>query len=307
MKVVTSLFALVAAAVYWYQQSLQDGDGAHIGPTAHYTGHVWGRHGLSDAPGLQTRTGLLLFALLEPLMTLSRARGGPTVEEFLLARHKMIDHHLERLVDSGKVTQIIELAVGLSPRGLRFRKKYGDKISYIEADLPEMIQLKRTLLGPNLLEGDNHRLLPVNALLTSGPMSLKTLVDKMDKSGGTVIITEGLLNYFDEPTVKKIWKIISDNLSRFSYGAYISDIHLDRESDSGLLATAFRRALGALVRRPVRLLFPDRLAAEWALIDAGFLSAIVHRPQDWADEVSSCDSPGARLVHLITASVSSAI
>src|SRR5918998_929645 len=50
-----------------------------ISPTAHYTGHVWGRNGLSP-PELATVEGRLLFGVLAPAMTVSRALGGPTLD-----------------------------------------------------------------------------------------------------------------------------------------------------------------------------------------------------------------------------------
>lgn len=275
-------------------------DETAISPTAHYTGYVWVKNGLSD-PRLLTPKGKFLFHVLEPLMALSRLRNGPTAEEFLLARHQLIDYQLEQLVDNDKVTQIIELGAGLSPRGLRFRKKYGDKLIYIEADLPEMSRLKQNLIRSSL-DPVHHSVMVTNVLLDKGPGSLQSVVSTLNKEAGTVIITEGLLNYFDEVTVKKIWRIISDNLSSFSYGAYVSDIHLDQHGDM-IIIRLFQWLISAFVRGRVHLLFPDRLTAEWALIDAGFLLALVHRPQDWADEVSSCGSPGARMVHIITSFV----
>jgi hypothetical protein len=52
---------------------------ARISPTAHYTGYVWARNGLSH-PGLITREGRVLFASLQPAMLASRAVGGATLE-----------------------------------------------------------------------------------------------------------------------------------------------------------------------------------------------------------------------------------
>src|SRR3954447_5685524 len=46
-----------------------------ISPTAHYTGHVWVRNGLSH-PRLATLEGRLFFDALTPGMTVSRALGG---------------------------------------------------------------------------------------------------------------------------------------------------------------------------------------------------------------------------------------
>jgi len=73
-----------------------------VGPTAHYTGYVWARNGLSH-PELETREGRLLFDSLQPAMLASRALGGPTLEAYLLARHRAIDALLERAIDAGRV------------------------------------------------------------------------------------------------------------------------------------------------------------------------------------------------------------
>lgn len=299
MKVAVSVLVAVAVAAA-YHLSKSNRDETAISPTAHYTGHVWVRNGLSD-PRLDTTAGRILYTLLEPIMLASRIVNGPTVEQFLLARHRLIDYQIEQLIDSGKVNQILEIAAGLSPRGLKFRKRYGNKIKYIETDLPSMADLKKGLINGSL-DDTHHRVLPLNLLLTHGPGSLKDLVSRMDTAAGTVIVTEGLLNYFDERNVRSMWRVISHSLGSFSYGAYISDIHLSQHSD-WVIVRSFRWLLSIFVRGSVHLLFPDRLAAEWALIDTGFLSAIVHRPQDWADEVEACGFPGARLVHIITALV----
>ena len=45
--------------------------GDRIGPTAHYTGYVWARNGLSH-PELATTEGRILFDSLQPAMLASR-------------------------------------------------------------------------------------------------------------------------------------------------------------------------------------------------------------------------------------------
>src|SRR5918992_4033897 len=101
-----------------------------ISPTAHYTGHVWGRNGLSD-PRLATLEGRLLFDALAPAMAASRALGGPTLEGLLLARHRIIDQQLAGAIDDGWVAQVIEVGCGMSPRGWRFVERYGERLTYV--------------------------------------------------------------------------------------------------------------------------------------------------------------------------------
>jgi hypothetical protein len=103
-----------------------------VGPTAHYTSYVWVRNGLSH-PGLATTEGRVMFESLQPAMLASRAVGGPTLEAYLLARHEAIDALLERAIEDAGVSQVIEVACGLSPRGWRFADRYGERLRYVEA------------------------------------------------------------------------------------------------------------------------------------------------------------------------------
>src|SRR5688572_15605351 len=117
-----------------------------ISPTAHYTGYVWFANGLSH-PAFVSREGRLLYSVLRPANAASRAVGGPTLEGMLLARHRVIDHLLEQEIAAGRITQVVEIAAGLSPRGWRFARRHGDRLRYVEADLPEMAARKRDILA----------------------------------------------------------------------------------------------------------------------------------------------------------------
>ena len=120
-------------------------DSARISPTAHYTGYVWARAGLSH-PQLVTAEGRALFESVRPAMGVSRLLGGVQLEPYLLTRHRAIDVLLERSIESGAVSQVLEVACGLSPRGWRFHRRYGKRITYVEADLPGMAERKRAAL-----------------------------------------------------------------------------------------------------------------------------------------------------------------
>ena len=54
--------------------------------------------------------------------------GRGTLEGYLLARHRAIDALLERAIDQHGVTQVMEVACGLSPRGWRFARRYGERL-----------------------------------------------------------------------------------------------------------------------------------------------------------------------------------
>jgi len=160
-----------------------------ISSTAHYTGYIWGRNGLSH-PELATREGRVLFEALRPAMTLSAILGGPTLESYLLARHRAIDALLARAIDEDGVTQVIELACGLSPRGWRFASRYGPELTYIEADLPGMAGRKRRALARMGSLSERHRVEILDALRDGGPGSLAALAETLNPDAGLAIITE---------------------------------------------------------------------------------------------------------------------
>ena len=70
------------------------GGPATISPTAYYTGLVWERHGLG-VDGLTPAAGRALYLLGQPVLGTVERLGGPTLEHFLLARHRIIDRLLD--------------------------------------------------------------------------------------------------------------------------------------------------------------------------------------------------------------------
>jgi O-methyltransferase involved in polyketide biosynthesis len=176
-----------------------------ISPTAHYTGYVWLAHGQSH-PAFATRTGRLMYqALRGPNLIANKVRL-PTLEGMLLARHRVIDLRLAQAIDAGEIEQVVEVAAGLSPRGWRFRARYGDRITYVEADLPGMLENKRRILAELGGETAHHRTIEIDALAATGPTSIDAICASLDPRRGTAILTEGLVNYFDTDTMIGMWR-----------------------------------------------------------------------------------------------------
>ena len=271
-----------------------------IGPTAHYTGYVWARNGLSH-PELETIEGRILFDSLQPAMIASRLAGGPTLEAYLLARHRAIDALLDSAIERGEVGQVVEVACGLSPRGWRFARRYGQNIVYVEADLPEMAARKRRALERMDSLGEHHRVREVDALRADdGPGTLAAIAAELDPDRGLAIITEGLLGYISTDAVDGIWRRFARTLSRFPLGRYISDLHLGGSVTPEV--RVFRLLLSAFVRGRVYLHFSDAREAEAALASAGFASAEV-RPA--LDVIGAGDDGGreGRLANILEASI----
>jgi O-methyltransferase involved in polyketide biosynthesis len=78
------------------------------------------------------------------------------LEGLLIARHRIIDSTLDDLIQGG-VSQVIEAACGMSPRGWRFSERYGERLTYVEADLPAMARRKRDALARMGSLSERHR------------------------------------------------------------------------------------------------------------------------------------------------------
>jgi O-methyltransferase involved in polyketide biosynthesis len=195
------------------------------------------------------------------------------------------------------ITQVIEVAAGMSGRGLRFTRRYGERLTYIEADLPGMAERKRQTLERMGALAEHHRVEPLDALRESGPESLAEIAGDLDRATGLAILTEGLLGYLEHETVKEIWRRFAGALDRFAHGTYISDIHIGELQD--LRVKAFRLMLSVFVRGRVHLHFGNEQEVISALRGAGFASATIHRA---ADLSSDGDDSAARLAHTLEAS-----
>ncbi|MCB9572374.1 MAG: class I SAM-dependent methyltransferase [Kofleriaceae bacterium] len=273
---------------------------ARISPTAHYTGAVWLRHGLSD-PAFATREGRRLHRLLVPLNTGARVLGGPSIDGMLLARHRLIDHLLMTAIERGEIGQVIEVAAGLSPRGWRMSRRFRH-VRYLEADLPAMAARKRALLGRAEAPGPRHRVVEIDAMADAGPRSIDALTADLDPSVGTAIITEGLVNYFPGDATIRMWRRFAAALRRFPRGLYLSDLTVAADA-RGLPTRLFRAALGAFVRGGVYLDFADAAAARRELGVAGFAAGALHRPADFTAAIGAVEAAGASRVQIIEATV----
>jgi len=267
-----------------------------ISPTAHYTAYVWARNGLSH-PALATPEGRVLFTALQPVIAAGRPFGGASLESYLLTRHQAIDALLERAIERDGVTQVVEIACGLSPRGWRFAQRYGERITYVEADLPGMAARKRAALDRIGCLSGHHRVVALDALLDDGPESLAALATTLHGDGGVAVITEGLLGYLAWPAVEGLWRRIAAVLAGFPEGRYFSDLHMGSVQNAQV--RIFRVALSAFVRGQVHLHFDDPLSGERAACDTGFASARLRR----GSEITETDrGRGSDMVHILEAS-----
>lgn len=274
-----------------------EGSGA-VSPTAHFTGETWVRNGLSHSE-LATWQGRALHRALVLPIAASRTLGGPTLDGLLLARHRIIDSTLDDLIRGG-VTQVIEVACGMSPRGWRFSERYGERLTYVEADLPAMARRKRDALARMGSLSERHRVAELDVLREGGPGSLESLAEELDPAHALVIVTEGLLLYLDDEAVVGLWARLARVLGRFSKGVYLADLRFARP-ERGISERAFDVILGAFVRGKVHAYRGDEATAAAALRGAGFEEARLHRGDEHPAAAALRGDPGASVVCIIEA------
>ncbi|HEX5592273.1 MAG TPA: class I SAM-dependent methyltransferase [Solirubrobacterales bacterium] len=271
---------------------------AAISPTAHYTGETWVRNGLSH-PELATWQGRLFHGTLALPNAASRLLGGPSLDGMLLARHRIIDALLDEAIQGG-VSQVIEIACGMSPRGWRFSERYGKDLVYVEADLPAMARRKREALEQMGSLDEHHRVVDLDALRDGGPNSLEALVESMDPTAGLAIITEGLLVYLDDATTVALWARLARALRPFAPNVYLSDFRITRP-DRGVSERAFEVLLGAFVRGKVHPYRGDEASAEAALRAAGFKQVSLHHCDEHPAAGEAGQEAGARMLSIVEA------
>lgn len=247
-----------------------------ISPTAYATGYFWYRQGLSH-PALATRQGRRIDRIVRPLLLGTRLLGGVSMTALMMARHRGIDHVLGEAIEDGRVGQVIEIAAGLSPRGWDLKRRFGNKLTYVETDLPHMVALKRRLLADGGLLSPGHRVVELDALAESGPQSLAALAAELDPNIGTAIVTEGLMNYLDAAAARGVWRRIAATLALFPQGIYLNDLYLwPRRTDPA--SVAFGMLLSAFVRGRMHVHFRNEEDAIEGMKDCGFDDAVLHHP-----------------------------
>lgn len=248
---------------------------ARISFTALYTGHVWQRLGLSD-PSLHTTAGRVLFNALRPAMAYGRVvAGGRDLASMLAQRHVLLDHLLHGMVERGEVGQVLEIAAGLSPRGLRYHQEF-PALRYVEADLPEMAAEKRRRLANRL--GPLHQVVSLDALTHDGPIALERVWARtLDPRLPTAVVMEGLVHYLARPDLQNLLDRLCVML-RPSSGVLISDVSVLPEDSRGRLGVrAFLPLLAAATRGRVDLHDADGGLAG-LMGRAGFAQVVTHDP-----------------------------
>lgn len=248
----------------------------HISFTAHYTGYIWYQMGISHQV-FATKKGKSLAALVHPLESWAEKYVGGSMRSTLKQRHTLLDDQLKTLIEQHPQLQVLEIASGLSPRGWWFRQHYPE-ITYRELDLPDMAQTKQAALQQ--IEANAPDMLSVD-LFTA---EFKQAFDLFDPSLPLVVISEGLINYFDKPLLAQLIQSIAEYGQPFKELHYFTDLYPEPVKNKlANIIWSSSKLLKWMSRSAFSFHFTTPADVETFFMENGFDQVKVTQPKDYFD------------------------
>ena len=277
-------------------------DTSSISFTALYTGQVWYENGLS-APFFKSPRGRLMYLGMQPLEKVAELAVGTNLRHLLLQRHHIMDYRIQQLIEAG-ACQILEIACGLSPRGYAFTQRYPD-LHYIEADLPGMAKRKQTLLEQKQAFGKHHKVISCNILESGAPQGLDYILrNVLDPDKPTIVITEGLVNYFTLETITPFWQTLVSIGKEYKSLTYLTDCYpVSKRTGMYKWINLATKTLGTITRAEVDTHFENEQAVQDYFSRLGFTSANVYKPEDYYNKLDIPRSRGQTYARVLEARV----
>lgn len=173
---------------------------------------------------------------------------------------------LDTMLAASGITNVVELAAGLSLRGLALAQRQA--VTYVDTDLPEMIETKRRLvdqLAVGQLVGD-VRLRAMNALAEG---ELAAAVAELPP-GPVAVMNEGLLMYLDDAEKRRLATSVGDVLAQRDGVWITADIYLKTPASMPTYGQDDRTRAFLATHRVEDNKFDSFAAAEQLFTDAGF-------------------------------------
>lgn len=244
----------------------------HISFTAHYTGYIWYQMRISN-PIFATAKGKFLARLAHPLESWAERYVGGSMRSTLKQRHCMIDEHLYQLLAQYPKLQVLEIACGLSPRGWHFRQKFPDLV-YRELDLPDMAQLKTQALQQ--LDPNSPQVLSADIF----SHEFAQIFQQFDAQYPLLVISEGLINYFDKALLTQLFQAISHHGQRFPEIHYLSDLYPEPVKNKlAHIIWSSSKLLKFMSRSAFSFHFTHPQEVRQFLTDAGFQTSHIVQPK----------------------------
>lgn len=238
-------------------------------------------------PPMKTGLGLWYYLWMQPIEWIAKIKGQATLEEMLVTRHRCIDQLLNERLNSPEDYQVVELAAGLSSRGLRTMQADTTKNTlYLEGDLDGIIKHKTTIFQANQWNRSNHHLMVCDLL---APNSYQPLKDKLSVTKKTIVIAEGILSYFDTVTVAFILRECFQLIKHTSGGCFICDAHFSEEVSGVRGSSLFQKIQSNFVKSPMLLPWQNEQQARLMLSQAGFTKAEIFQAHQILDSARQQD------------------
>ena len=253
-----------------------------VGWTAQYTAAVWAELGVPGAQRFVTPAGRLANGIVRWGGGSLGLRGRYSVTNlFLVTRHLGIS----RLLDDARPAQVIELAAGLSARGLTWTQAHTG--TYIEVDQPGVVAAKRKRITER---GAQHRL--VAADITRA--DLLGAIGDMDKTAPTLIIVEGVTGYLDEAHMRALLRQVRALSARFDDCRVLMDFYLRLDPckhGRAWWAMLPARAMWWTLRAPMRMFVRDADDVRALVESEGFRLHRLYSPAELAERAKIAPPP----------------
>ena len=252
----------------------------HISFTAHYTGYIWYSMGISH-PVFATSKGKMLAKLVHPLESWAEKFVGGSMRTTLKQRHSMIDQHLIQLIKQHPDLQVLEIASGLSPRGWNFRQKFPN-LDYRELDLPDMARVKTQALQK--IDCNSPEVLSVDLFTADFEQAFQVF----DPNRPLVVISEGLINYFNKNMLLQLLHAISHYGQNFKELHYLTDLYPEPVKNKlAKFIWGCSKLLKWMSRSAFSFHFVHPQQAQSFFQQAGFEQANITQPQLYFDHQTS--------------------
>lgn len=258
----------------------------HISFTAHYTGYIWYQMGISH-PAFATQKGHFLAKMVSPIEHVAERYIGGSMRTTLKARHTLLDAHLTGLIEQYPDLQVLEIAAGLSPRGWWFRTHY-PHIDYRELDLPAMAEIKNTALQS--IDSNSPAMLSAD-LFTD---DFKSAFEVFDPKRPLLVISEGLINYFDKNLLQQLLKSIVNYGKDFTALHYLTDVYPEPVKNKlAKVIWSSSKLLKLMSRSAFSFHFVSPTEVETFFKNTGFQQVNVVQPQLYFNQQKIGDQPNA--------------
>ncbi|NWG15844.1 MAG: class I SAM-dependent methyltransferase [Chloroflexi bacterium] len=181
-----------------------------------------------------------------------------------LARRALPDHR-ENIT-------IVELACGLSPRGLYMAREFPN-VQIIEIDLPDVVRDKQ-----QRLQQARSLTLPPNIRWMAADLGVQSLDEILEKQQVDIVVAEGLTPYFSNAEVIRMLQRIKNSLK--PGGSLVCDLPWDEGpgGEGQQVAGLFSRQAGLY-----KCKLKNEAEARQLLADAGYEFIELHRPAQMAE------------------------